>query len=190
MCMFMGTQVHEGYHQLIIIAEFVLKSCRFAPPILIIMGLWVIITAGGKINQINIYIQLNIFSKGNQNKMVSPRDRWKLNRTEPQGLELFEVIPKIRDVFIRAEWYDFICAFEGHHTGVALLFAKNLMGFRPNSGTPPFISQIISLGWPVLSRSVGRDGSKRENFHQSFATNSWCQNTKTLTGVKVFPSCG
>jgi hypothetical protein len=48
--------------------------------------------------------------------------RWQLNRTEPQGLELFEAIPEIKDIFVKAEWYDFLCAFEGHHTGLAMLF--------------------------------------------------------------------
>jgi hypothetical protein len=66
--------------------------------------------------------------------MVSPRERWKLNRTEPTGLELFEAIPEIRDIFIRGEWFDFICAFNGHHTGISLIFTQNFDGFQTKIG--------------------------------------------------------
>jgi hypothetical protein len=48
--------------------------------------------------------------------MVPPRERWHLNRNEPQGLEIFEAISEIKYIFMKEEWYDFMCAFEGHHT--------------------------------------------------------------------------
>jgi hypothetical protein len=53
-----------------------------------------------------------------------------LNRTEPQGLELFEAIPKIKDVFIKEKWYDFMCKFEGHHTCLDMMFAQTFYGFH------------------------------------------------------------
>jgi hypothetical protein len=62
-CMLMCTQVHERLPPELIIAEFVLKSCKCAPPILIITGLRVIITACVKLYQINIHIQLVTCSK-------------------------------------------------------------------------------------------------------------------------------
>jgi hypothetical protein len=55
--------------------------------------------------------------------MVPPQEQCQLNKTKPQVLELFEAIPEIKYIFIKAEWYDFMCAFEGHHTGLAMLFA-------------------------------------------------------------------
>jgi hypothetical protein len=163
---------------------------QVAPPVLIITGLRVIITTGVKLHQINIHIHLISCSRGGQHKMVSPRDHWQLNRTEPQGLELFEVVPEIRDVFVKEEWYDFICAFEGHHTGVALLFAQNFDGFQTQLGdtcihiTEHFIGAACAL--PVY----GKDGLRKVNYHQNSAINSWCQSTKTLTGARVFPSHG
>jgi len=50
--------------------------------------------------------------------MVSPQERWQLNRTESTGLELFEVMLEIKDIFVRGEWFDFICAFKGYHTQI------------------------------------------------------------------------
>jgi hypothetical protein len=62
--------------------------------------------------------------------MIPPREHWKLQRAEPAWFELFESIPDIRDIFIRGEWYDFIYAFNGHHTDIALIFAQNFDGFQ------------------------------------------------------------
>jgi hypothetical protein len=81
-----------------------------------------------------IHIHCIINKKRTLYTMVPPRERWNLNTTEPQGLELFKVIPKIKDIFIKAEWYDFMCTFEGHHIGLAILFTQMLDGFQNQLG--------------------------------------------------------
>jgi hypothetical protein len=62
------------------------------------------------------------------------RENWQLNRAEPTGLELFEAIPEIRDVFSRGDWFDFICAFNGHNTKITMIFAQNFDGFQTHIG--------------------------------------------------------
>jgi hypothetical protein len=122
--------------------------------------------------------------------MVSPQERWKLNITEPTGLELFEAIPEIRDIFIRGEWFEFICAFNRHHTGVALLFVHNFDGFQTQLGdTTIHITEHFIVGVCAL-RLVVRDGLKRENCQLKSATSFWWQNTKTLIGVRASQLCG
>jgi len=53
-----------------------------------------------------------------------------LNRNEPQGLEFFEAIPEVKYIFVKNEWYDFLCMFQGHHTGLDMLFAQTFDGFQ------------------------------------------------------------
>jgi hypothetical protein len=67
---------------------------------------------------------------------------------------------------------------------------KLSMGFKPNSGIPPFILPIISLMEHVLSQSMGRDGLKRVSCQLKSAINFWWQSTKTLIGARVYQSCG
>jgi hypothetical protein len=94
--------------------------------------------------------------------MVSPQDRWKLNKTRPQGLELFKVVLEIKDLFVKAEWYDFICSFEGFHTGVCLKFIHTFYGFETQLGdtyihlTKHFIVIVCSL--PVYGKRWFKKG--------------------------------
>jgi len=77
--------------------------------------------------EIRIHCIINI--RATLSTMVPPREQWQLKRSKPQGLELFEAIPKIKDIFVKAEWYDFLCTFEGNHTSLAMMLAKTFDGF-------------------------------------------------------------
>jgi hypothetical protein len=95
-----------------------------------------------------------------------------LNKTKPKGLELFEAIPKIREMFIRAKWFDFICAFNGHHTGVALIFAYTFDGFQTQLGdttihiTYHFIAGECTL--PVSGERWFKKGKLPIEIHNKF----------------------
>jgi hypothetical protein len=65
--------------------------------------------------------------------MVTPREHWKLIRENPTGIELLEAIPKIRDIFMWGEWFNFICAFNGHHKKI-MIFAQKFDGFQTQIG--------------------------------------------------------
>jgi hypothetical protein len=96
--------------------------------------------------------------------MASPRENLQLNGIDPTGLELFESIPEIRDVFIRGEWFDFICAFNGHHIGLALLFTQNFDGFQNQLGdTTIHITNHFIIGSCILPIS-GERWFKRGKF--------------------------
>jgi len=43
---------------------------------------------------------------------------------------LFEAIPEIKDIYVKAECYDFMSAFQGHHISLAMLFAQTFDGFQ------------------------------------------------------------
>jgi thiamine phosphate synthase YjbQ (UPF0047 family) len=47
---------------------------------------------------------------------------------------MFKAILEIKDIFIIGKWFDFICAFNGHHTGISLIFAQKFDGFHNKIG--------------------------------------------------------
>jgi hypothetical protein len=47
---------------------------------------------------------------------------------------LFEAIPEVKDIFVNDEWYDFLCTFKGHHTGLSMLFTHTFDGFHTMLG--------------------------------------------------------
>jgi hypothetical protein len=70
---------------------------------------------------------------------------------------LFEVIPELRDLFVKAEWYDFIFSFEGYHIGVVMKFSQKFDWFKTQLGdtcihvTDHFIGATCAL--PVYRES-------------------------------------
>jgi hypothetical protein len=122
--------------------------------------------------------------------MVSPRERWQLNREEPTGLKLFKAIPEIRDIFIRGEWFDFICSFNGHHTGISLIFAQNFDGFQTKIGDITIHITSTSSLEHALSLSVVRGGLKRGNYQLKCAISFWWKNIKTPIGARESQSFG
>jgi hypothetical protein len=73
---------------------------------------------------------------------------------------LFEVVPELRDLFVKAEWYEFIFSFEGYHTGVAMKFAQTFDGFQTHLGDTCIHVTKHFIGQHVLSQSVGKGGLK------------------------------
>jgi hypothetical protein len=95
-----------------------------------------------------------------------------LNRTEPQGIDLFEAIPEIKDIFIKAEWYDFMFTLEGHHIGLAMLFAQTFNGFQTQLGdtwihiTEHFIGEACAL--PLCGEKWFKKGKLPPNLCNKF----------------------
>ena len=59
------------------------KIVQATPSVLIIKALQGIKIAGGKLHRNKIHVQLIACTIGGQQKIVSPRDQWKLNKIEP-----------------------------------------------------------------------------------------------------------
>jgi hypothetical protein len=107
-----------------------------------------------------------------------------LLRLEPDGIELFEALPEIKEKFVQAHWYQFCSAFQGHHTEVSMTFAKNFDGYQTQVGNLIIQVSEHSISQPSIYLSMVKDGSKRKKSQGTSTISFSPRITKTQNGAR------